>query len=90
MFVIKQVNFTTFTKSNYSQITGQRMHEIFSSCILLPVLSFLGSNSKWKAVHQTFDTQKVHLQKIKAAVQQTSAIEAVHHQNVQELYRLMG
>ena len=66
------------------------MHQIFSSCILLPILSFLGSNSKWKAVHQTSNVQNRHLQKIKAAVQQTSAIEAVHQQNVQELYRLMG
>ena len=66
------------------------MHQIFFSCILLPILSFLGSNSKWKAVHQTSNVQNRHLQKIKAAVQQTSAIEAVHQQNVQELYRLMG
>ena len=65
------------------------MHNLFS-CFLLPILSFHGSNSEWKAVHQTYNTQKVHLQKINRALQQTSAIEAVHQQNVQELYRLMG
>ena len=65
------------------------MHNLFS-CFLLPILSFRGSNSEWKAVHQTSDNQKVHLQKINRALQQTSAIEAVHQQNVQELYRLMG